>query len=95
MKPARLRRAEGRSRERREKVMMRVVVSELVWGGGDREEGRCGAKRSEMVPVERRAKVLVRAMMETCVLAVPAGGWCGFDQCLGVRAGMMVPRLLM
>jgi len=59
------RKAEGISRLRREKWM-------CVEGGESGFEG--GAKRSESVPVKRRAKVDARAIMLTCVLASPAGG---------------------
>lgn len=76
--------AEGRRRTNRLKC--RRVEGGLL--GSER-----GAKKSESVPVRRRAKVEVSAMMETCVDAVPAGG--GPWKCLGVNVGMIVPRLLM
>lgn len=59
------RKADGINNTRREKVM-RVDGG---WLGLD-----AGAKRSEREPVKRRANVEVRAIIDTCVLAWPAGG---------------------
>ena len=56
--------ADGRRRVRREKEVR----------GVEGMEGDVGAKRSESVPVRRRAKVEVRAMIDTCVDGWPAGG---------------------
>lgn len=57
----------GRRNWRREKVILRfgVVVDELFGSG---------AKRSDRVPVRRRATVDVSAMMATWVEGLPAGG---------------------
>ena len=64
-KASRSRKAEGMRRLSREKWI-------LVLGG---ESGLLGgAKRSDNVPVKSRASVDARAIMETCVLAVPAVG---------------------
>jgi len=57
--------AEGRRSTSREKVVR-------VEGGISGSDG--GANRSDRVPVKRRAKVEVNAMIETCVEARPAGG---------------------
>ena len=53
------------------------------------------AKRSERVPVTRRATVDVEAIMETWVDASPAGGMLRFVASGGVKVGVIVPRLLM
>lgn len=57
--------ADGSRRTKREKW-------KCVVGGVSGFDG--GANRSERVPVERRAIVLVNAMMETWVSGRPAGG---------------------
>ena len=64
-KASRSRTADGSSSTSREKWKCED-------GGSVGSEG--GAKRSDSVPVKRRAKVLVSAMMETCVDALPASG---------------------
>ena len=60
------RKADGRSRLRRENVVRPT--------GGEGLEGDVGAKRSESVPVRRRARVEVKAMIVICVDGRPAGG---------------------